>query len=136
VRRARRARVALVPARSVGAMAAEERLDDPAAREHQDRLRFWDWLGQWGMMWAVGLSLFQIWIGYSYAKEIQLHAFPAWYRMMFGALSNVFLTQIFLLGMIFILGNLYFTLRMHASGIRRLGLQRFCLLILVLSTLL
>src|SRR5438105_5502290 len=79
VRRARRARVALVPARSVGAMAAEERLDDPAAREHQDRLRFWDWLGQWGMMWAVGLSLFQIWIGYSYAKEIQLHAFPAWY---------------------------------------------------------
>jgi len=135
-RRARQKAAAMVPARSVGALAASETVPGPEARALQERLHFWDWLGQWGVMWAVGLSLFQIWIGYSLAKEIQLHTYAAWYRMMLGALSNVFLTQIFLLGMIFILGNLYFMRRMRASGITRLGVQRFSLLILVLSTLL
>lgn len=121
------------PARSLGAMAATADVEQLAGEE---RRRYWDWLGQWGIVWAVGMSLFQIWIGYSYAKEIQLHAYAAWFRMMFGALSNVFLTQIFLLGMIFILGNVYFLRRMRASGITRLGVQRFSLAILVLSTLL
>jgi hypothetical protein len=124
-----------LPARSVGAMAAdalpEER--DPHVAE---RLRHYDWLGQWGLLWAVGMSLFQIWIGYSYAKEIQLHAYPAWFRMMFGALSNVFLAQIFLLGMIFILGTVYFMRRMQASKIGRVGLQKACLFFLILATLL
>ena len=127
----------LAGARSVGAMSAEEFADVSRARpESLERLRFWDWLGQWGVMWAVGLSLFQIWIGYSYAKEIQLHAYAAWFRMMFGVLSPVFLTQIFLLGMIFILGNLYFLRRMRASGDMRLRVQRACLVVLVLATLL
>jgi cytochrome bd ubiquinol oxidase subunit I len=135
-RRKRREAAAMVPARSVGALAAAETVPGPETREREERLHYLDWLGQWGMLWAVGLSLFQIWIGYTLAKEIQLHSYPAWYRMMFGALSNVFLTQIFLLGMIFILGNLYFIRRMRASGVTKLGVQRFCLLILVLSTLL
>ena len=142
-RKAARAREAPVPAtslagaRSVGAMSVEQFADVSRARpEILERLRFWDWLGQWGIMWGVGLSLFQIWIGYSYAKEIQLHAYAAWFRMMFGALSPVFLTQIFLLGALFTLGNLYFLRRMRASGNTRLGVQRLCLLVLVLATLL
>jgi hypothetical protein len=56
--------------------------------------------------------------------------------MMFGELSNVFLTQIFLLGMIFILGCLFFWRRMRASGIRRLWVQKVCFVILVLAMLL
>jgi cytochrome d ubiquinol oxidase subunit I len=142
-RRSARAREAPAPvaglagARSVGAMSAEQFADVSRTRpEILERLRFWDWLGQWGVMWAVGLSLFQIWIGYSYAKEIQLHAYSAWFRMMFGALSPIFLTQIFLLGSLFTLGNLYFLRRMRASGNTRLVVQRLCLVVLVLATLL
>jgi magnesium-transporting ATPase (P-type) len=118
-------------------MSVEQFADVSSRRpEVLERLRFWDWLGQWGVMWAIGLSLFQIWIGYSYAKEIQLHTYAAWFRMMFGALSPVFLTQIFLLGSIFTLGNLFFLRRMRASGISRLRTQRITLLVLVLATLL
>jgi cytochrome bd ubiquinol oxidase subunit I len=128
---------AMVGARSVGAMSADQFADvSTAPPEALERLRFWDWLGQWGVMWAVGLTLFQIWIGYSYAKEVQLHTFAAWFRMMFGVLSPVFLTQIFLLGSIFILGNVFFLRRMRASGVTRLRVQRATLVVLVLATLL
>jgi cytochrome d ubiquinol oxidase subunit I len=127
-RRARAAAPAAARARSVGAMAARD--------EVAERRRYLDWMGQWGVLWAVALSLFQIWIGYSYAKEVQLHAYPAWYRMMRGVLSNVFLIQIVLLGLIFIIGCLYFWRRMRASGVRRLWVQKLCFTMLVLATLL
>lgn len=137
LRATRRARSspAAAPARSVGALAATgigEPPDAPAA----ERRRFLDWMGQWGALWAITLTLFQIWVGYTYAKEIQLHTYPAWYRLMRGVLSNLFLTQIFLLGMIFTLGCLFFLLRMRAAGIRRLRVQKLCLAGLVLATLL
>lgn len=128
------------PARSVGAMAATwyahgSRAEAAHAAAASDTA-FWDWAGVWGAVWAIGATLLQPWIGYSYAKEIQLHAYPAWYRMMFGDLSNVFLVQIFLLGMIFVLGTLYFWRRMRASETRGQRTQVFMLVILVLATLL
>ena len=111
---------ALQPARSVGAMSATlyghlntETLDAPEATES---MRLWDYVGQWGALWALGGTLFQPFVGYSYAKEIQLHAYPAWYDMMFGGLSNIFLVQITLLGLIFILSSLYLLRRRAASG--------------------
>jgi cytochrome d ubiquinol oxidase subunit I len=137
-RRARRdaSDPALSPARSIGAMAATEFASASPEGTGAERRRYLDWLGQWGALWAVTLSLLQIWVGYTYAKEIQLHAFPAWYRLMKGVLSNVFLIQIFLLGAIFTLGCLYFWRRMKASGIRRLWVQKLCFVMLVLATLL
>ncbi|HKR99954.1 MAG TPA: hypothetical protein VJU79_10625 [Candidatus Dormibacteraeota bacterium] len=123
---------ATVPAQSVGAMAAVEGGDDsPNARE----ARFWDWAAQWGAVWAVGLTLFQPWVGYSYAKEVQLHSYPSWYNMMFGDLSNVFLLQIALLGFIFTIGAAYFWRRMKASGAphhRRQGVITILLLAVTL----
>ena len=97
---------------------------------------FWDWAGVWGAVWAIGATLMQPWIGYSYAKDIQLHAYPSWYRMMFGDLSNVFLVQITLLGLIFILGTVYFWRRMRASETRGRRTQVLMLVVLVLATLL
>jgi phosphoglycerol transferase MdoB-like AlkP superfamily enzyme len=82
------------------------------------------------------MTMFQPWIGYSYAKEIQLHAYPAWYRMMFGDLSNVFLVQIFLLGCIFLLGTTYFWRRMRASGTRGIRTQVLMFVLLVVATIL
>ena len=35
-----------------------------------ERRGFLDWLGQWGAIWAITMSLFQIWVGYSYTKEV------------------------------------------------------------------
>ena len=56
--------------------------------------------------------------------------------MMRGVLSNVFLTQIFLLGLIFCLGCLYFWRRMRASGSSGVRVQKLCFAGLVLATLL
>jgi cytochrome d ubiquinol oxidase subunit I len=113
-------RAAAHPARSVGAMSVTmyghptaETQDAPEATES---MHFWDYAGQWGAVWALGGTLFQPFVGYSYAKEVQLHAYPAWYDMMFGGLSNVFLTQITLLGLIFVLSSLYLLRRQVASG--------------------
>lgn len=126
--------------RSVGAMSATWFTEaDGAVAAHAaatSNVAFFDWAGTWGAVWAVAMTMFQPWIGYSYAKEIQLHSYPAWYRMMFGDLSNVFLLQIFLLGMIFLLGNLYFWRRMRASGTRGVRTQVVVFVFLVLATIL
>jgi cytochrome d ubiquinol oxidase subunit I len=133
-------RVADVAApRSVGAMSATWYSEADAATAHvaaTSNVAFFDWAGTWGAVWAIALTTFQPWIGYSYAKEVQLHAYPAWYRMMFGDLSTVFLLQITLLGVIFLLGNAYFWRRMRASGTRGVRTQVLMFTVLVLATLL
>jgi cytochrome bd-type quinol oxidase subunit 1 len=140
-RREMRVRVENPPAeRSVGAMSATWFTDADGSRAAHaaatGNVAFFDWVGTWGAVWAISLTMFQPWIGYSYAKEIQLHAYPAWYRMMFGDLSNVFLLQITLLGGIFILGNVFFWRRMRASKARGRRTQVAVLVLLVPATLL
>ncbi|MGH7722604.1 MAG: cytochrome ubiquinol oxidase subunit I [Candidatus Dormibacteria bacterium] len=122
---------AMQPLHSVGAMAAGH-LEHQAERAE---ILHWEWLAQWGVIWAVALTLLQPWVGYSYAKEIQLHAYGAWYTMMFGDLSNVFLVQIFLLGSIFSLGSLYFWRRLVRSGAPRARRQLGLAVALLLVTL-
>ncbi len=120
------------PARSVGALAVDAPVAAPA---EMHEARYWDWVAQWGAMWAVGMTLLQPWLGYSYAKEVQLHEYPAWFTMMLGDLSNVFLVQITLLGAIFALGSAYFWRRMRASGAPHHRRQGFLALLLLLVTL-
>jgi cytochrome bd-type quinol oxidase subunit 1 len=120
------------PLRSVGAMAAGHL----EGERRRGEILHWEWVAQWGVIWAVALSLLQPWVGYSYAKEVQLHAYGAWYTMMFGDISNVFLVQIFLLGSIFTLGALYFWRRMVRSGAPRAGRQLALMVALILVTLL
>lgn len=129
--------------RSVGAMsatwfrekgAAEEPVQERPGTKAGDRA-FYDFVMHWGVLLAIGFTLLQPWIGYSYAKEVQLHAFPAWYMMMYGELSNVFLIQITLLGAIFFLGALFFWRRLRASGAQREARSaRFAFIGLVLVT--
>ena len=123
---------AMRPLRSVGAMAAAQTIADDTRAE----VLHWEWVTQWGVFWAVALSLMQPWVGYSYAKEIQLHAYGAWYTLMFGSLSNVFLIQIFLLGSIFVLGSLYFWRRMVRSNAPHARRQMVAMIALILVTLL
>ena len=134
-RHSREPRPDAVPARrlrSVGAMAAGH-LQAEASRTE---ILHWEWVTQWGVVWAVGLTLLQPWVGYSYAKEIQLHAYDAWYTMMFGDLSNVFLLQIFLLGTVFSLGSLFFWRRLKRSGVPTARRQLALAIVLILLTLL
>ena len=120
------------PLRSVGAMAAGHLEWETRRKE----ILHWEWVAQWGVIWAVALTLLQPWVGYSYAKEVQLHAYGAWYTMMFGDLSNVFLLQIFLLGSIFTLGSLYFWRRMVRSGAPHARRQLILAVVLILMTVL
>ncbi|MGC1406189.1 MAG: hypothetical protein WA938_05565, partial [Candidatus Dormiibacterota bacterium] len=77
-----------------------------------------DWIGHYGLIYAIGFTLAQPLIGWEYAKEIQLHAYASWYSMMLGGLSVAFLFQVFLLGGIFTVGIFYLWRRLVASGLR------------------
>ena len=77
-----------------------------------------DWMGQYGLVWAIGFTIAQPLVGWEYAKEIQLHAYASWYDMMLGGLSVAFLFQVFLLGLIFTGGIFYLWRRVRASGFR------------------
>jgi cytochrome d ubiquinol oxidase subunit I len=93
------------------------------ARDAEDRA-FYDWAGSFGLLWGVSMTLVQPIVGYSYAKEIQLHAYASWYKMMFGSLSPFFLWQITLLGVMFIVALIYFTRRLRTDEAPGSGLLR------------
>jgi len=105
------------------------------ARTVEDRA-FYDWAGSFGLLWGVGMTLFQPIVGYSYAKEIQLHTYTSWYKMMRGSLSTVFVWQITLLGLMFLVAAFYFTRRLRTDGAPGHSLLRLMTGGLVLATLL
>ncbi len=104
------------------------------ARTPEDR-SYYDWAGSFGLLWGVGMTLLQPIIGYSYAKEIQLHTYGSWYKMMFGSLSPWFLWQIFLLGLMFLTATFYFARRLRVDQARGAGLLRLMAVGLTLVTL-
>ena len=104
------------------------------ARADEDRA-YWDWAGSLGVLIGVLLTLMQPMIGYSYAKEIQLSSYGAWYNMMLGDLSNVFLLQIILLGLMFLAPTLYFARRLRTEGLRGHHLVSLLGIGLILSTI-
>ncbi|MFN2465791.1 MAG: cytochrome ubiquinol oxidase subunit I [Candidatus Dormibacteria bacterium] len=80
-----------------------------------DKKTFYDWAGSFGMLVGIELTLLQPLVGYSYAKEIQLHSYSSWYRMMLGDLSTLFLFQMVLLGVMLLVSTLYFARRLHSD---------------------
>jgi cytochrome d ubiquinol oxidase subunit I len=105
------------------------------ARKPEDKV-FYDWAGSFGLLWGVSLTLLQPVVGYSYAKEIQLHAYGSWYKMMYGTLSPWFLWQITLLGIMFLTATLYFARRLRSNQARGAGLLKAMAVGLVLTILL
>lgn len=88
-----------------------------------DERAFWDWAGSFGVIWGIAMTLLQPVVGYDYAKEIQLHAYGSWYRMMQGDLSPAFLAQIFLLGLLLLFPTWYFWRRLRSGGGRGAALM-------------
>lgn len=80
-----------------------------------EKKTFYDWAGSFGMLVGIELTLLQPLVGYSYAKEIQLHAYGSWYRMMLGNLSTLFLFQMVLLGVMLLVATLYFARRLRSD---------------------
>ncbi|MFN2464619.1 MAG: cytochrome ubiquinol oxidase subunit I [Candidatus Dormibacteria bacterium] len=80
-----------------------------------EKKTFYDWAGSFGMLVGIELTLLQPLVGYSYAKEIQLHSYGSWYRMMLGSLSTVFLFQLTLLGVMLLVSALYFARRLRSD---------------------
>ena len=78
--------------------------------------QYYDWAGSFGMLVGIELTLLQPLVGYSYAKEIQLHSYGSWYRMMLGDLSTVFLFQMVLLGVMLLVAALYFARRLRSDN--------------------
>ncbi|MDQ6899701.1 MAG: cytochrome ubiquinol oxidase subunit I [Candidatus Dormibacteraeota bacterium] len=115
----------------LGAVAAwrYRRSRDPEDRAH------WDWAGSFGMIVGTVLTLMQPVVGYSYAKEIQLSSYAAWYRMMLGQLSTVFLWQITLLGLMFVVAALYFARRLRSEKLRGRWLVLLFALGLIITTI-
>lgn len=99
------------------------------------RRAFADWAGSYGMLWGICMTLLQPVVGYSYAKEIQLHAYGAWYKMMRGDLSPAFLLQIFILGLMFLVANLYFQRRLQRAGARGAGVVRLMTVGMLVATI-
>src|SRR5438067_794170 len=105
------------------------------AKTAEDK-RFYDWAGSFGLLWGVSMTLLQPVVGYSYAKEIQLHSYGSWYKMMFGTLSPVFLWQITLLGIMFLTATLYFARRLRTDEARGSGILKLLSVGMLLTTLL
>ncbi len=97
---------------------------------------FYDWAGSFGLLWGVAMTLLQPVVGYSYAKEIQLHTYGSWYKMMMGTLSTVFLWQITLLGIMFLTATFYFARRLRTDEARGAGLLKVMAVGVALTTLL
>jgi cytochrome d ubiquinol oxidase subunit I len=103
------------------------------ARTVEDRAH-WDWAGSLGVLVGTVMTLLQPIVGYSYSKEIQLASYRAWYDMMLGDLSNLFLFQIVLLGLMFAVPTLYFARRLGSEGVREHRLVELLALGLVATT--
>ena len=99
------------------------------------RRAFLDWAGSFGMLVGMVMTLLQPVVGYSYAKQLQLHSYRSWYKMMFGSLSTVFLWQMALLGIIFLLGVIYFSRRLRRDRARGGGILKATAVAMVLTTL-
>jgi cytochrome d ubiquinol oxidase subunit I len=80
-----------------------------------EKKTFYDWAGSFGLLVGIELTLLQPLVGYSYAKEIQLHSYGSWYRMMLGDLSTLFLFQMVLLGVMLLVAALYFARRLRSD---------------------
>lgn len=105
------------------------------ARE-EERRRYYDWMGNVGLIAGIGFMFLQPAIGLAYVEEIRANSAGAFTIMMRGPLSWVFLMQVTFLSALFFLGVLYMVLQTQKSGGHGARLIRVMLLLVGLSALL
>ncbi len=84
---------------------------------------YYHWVAHFGFLWGIGFELLQPLIGYLYVLRIQAGNPTTYYRMMLGDKAWAWLLQMALVGLTFVLSDLYMWLSIRRSVIERQGIQ-------------
>ena len=84
---------------------------------------YYHWVAHFGFLWGIIFEMFQPLVGYFYVLQIQAGN-PATYQiMMLGDKSWAWLLQMALVGLTFVLSDLYMWLSIHRAVIERQGVH-------------
>jgi cytochrome d ubiquinol oxidase subunit I len=84
---------------------------------------YYHWVAHFGFLWGILFELFQPLVGYFYVLQIQAGSPATFQRMMLGDKSWAWLLQISLVGLTFVLSDLYMWLSIRRSAIERQGVR-------------
>ncbi len=82
---------------------------------------YYHWVGHFGFLWGISFEMLQPLVGYFYVLRIQAGNPTTYYRMMLGDKAWVWLLQMALVGLTFVLSDLYMWLSIRRSTIERRG---------------
>lgn len=84
---------------------------------------YYHWVAHFGFLWGIGFEMLQPLVGYFYVLRIQAGNYTTYYRMMLGDKSWAWLLQMALVGLTFVLSDLYMWLSIRRGIIERQGVQ-------------
>jgi len=99
---------------------------------------YYDWVGHVALSVGLILTFLQPFAGWFYANQIRLASPDAYFRMMIGSNSFLFLTQTLLFNLTLLLASLYLAMtvtRGDASRLTVVWMRRFTIVILLLTVL-
>jgi cytochrome d ubiquinol oxidase subunit I len=82
---------------------------------------YYHWVGHFGFLWGIGFEMLQPLVGYFYVLRIQAGNPTTYYRMMLGDKAWAWLLQISLVGLTFVLSDLYMWLSIRRYAVERRG---------------
>ncbi len=104
--------------------------------EDEERRRYYDWVGNIGLLAGLGFLFLQPAIGLAYVEEIRANSPGAFSVMMRGPLASFFLVQVAFLSTLFFLSVLYMVWQVQKSGRAGSRMLRALLVLVGLSALL
>jgi cytochrome d ubiquinol oxidase subunit I len=84
---------------------------------------YYHWVAHFGFLWGIIFEMFQPLVGYLYVLRIQAGNPTTYYRMMLGDKSWAWLLQIALVGLTFVLSDLYMWLSIRRGTRERQGIE-------------
>jgi cytochrome d ubiquinol oxidase subunit I len=84
---------------------------------------YYHWVAHFGFLWGIIFEMFQPLVGYFYVLRIQAGNPTTYYRMMLGDKSWAWLLQMALVGLTFVLSDLYMWLSIRHAAIERQGVR-------------
>jgi cytochrome d ubiquinol oxidase subunit I len=84
---------------------------------------YYHWVAHFGFLWGIIFEMLQPLVGYFYVLRIQAGNPTTYYRMMLGDKSWAWLLQMALVGLTFVLSDLYMWLSIRRTLIERQGIR-------------
>jgi cytochrome d ubiquinol oxidase subunit I len=82
---------------------------------------YYHWVAHFGFLWGIIFEMLQPLVGYFYVRQIQAGNPTTYYRMMLGDKSWAWLLQMSLVGLTFVLSDLYMWLSIRRGAVERQG---------------